>query len=192
VLPVNCKNNVEPLVTSAAKDNHPFGAVGSVIVPLEAPPEPTTILNTNVLTAVIVGLVPNPEPIVGNVFEVAIKLPPIDNVAGFSVLPLNGGENTAPPGPIKPVQAPAVLNVACTGNKFVTELFATPGFAIMFPYDWSATGITYRVPEVPIAVIEKICGTAITVGCDIVTPNTNDWLLFPPVGNTAAGAEPTP
>ena len=94
VLPVNCKNNVEPLVTSAAKASHPLGAVGSVIVPLEAPPEPTTILNTKVLTAVIVGLVPKPELIVGNVFEVAIKLPPMDKVAGFSVLPLNGGENT--------------------------------------------------------------------------------------------------
>ena len=75
VLPVNCKNNVLPLVTSAAKANQPFDAVGKVIVPFAAPPVPTTILNTKVLVAKIVGLVPKPLLIVGNDVVVANKVP---------------------------------------------------------------------------------------------------------------------
>ena len=70
---------------------------------------PTTTLKHNVFEAVIVGLVPNPDEIVGKVLD-ATKLPPIDKVDGFSVLPLKGGEKTTPLGPIKPVHTPAVLN----------------------------------------------------------------------------------
>ena len=79
VLPVNCKNKLLPLVTSAAKANQPLGAVGKLIVPFAAPPVPTTTLKQNVLDAVTVGPVPNPLEIVGRVVE-ATKLLPIDKL----------------------------------------------------------------------------------------------------------------
>lgn len=64
-------------VTSFASAIHPLVAAGSVITPLDAvPPVPITILNADVLLAVMAGVVPKPLDIVGAVFDNKVSLLP--------------------------------------------------------------------------------------------------------------------
>ena len=143
VLAVCCKNNDVPLVTSCAYNTQPLGAAGNVITPFAAPPVPTTILNADELNAVIVGLVPKPDAIVGAVAETC-NLPFIDTLVAFTVegvvapivllsmvapvivSEVNGGEKNTPPGPIRPKQLPEESNCAWTGTILVVETDATP------------------------------------------------------------------
>jgi hypothetical protein len=105
---------------SAAYTIQPLGAAGNVIVPFAAVVEPIVTLKAKVLFARIVGPVPKPDEIVGNVEEIN-KLLLIDKL----VFTLMGDERNAPPGPTKPTQLPLASYCAWTGTRLFVEVEAT-------------------------------------------------------------------